>query len=40
LKLCVHPSDLAPGLMLGHDVELGEDLAQVAVVPADSDRHS
>jgi UDP-2-acetamido-3-amino-2,3-dideoxy-glucuronate N-acetyltransferase len=26
MKLCVHPSDLAPGLMLGHDVELGEDL--------------
>jgi len=26
VKLCVHPSDLAPGLMLGHDVELGSDL--------------
>ena len=26
MKHCVHPSDLAPGLMLGHDVELGEDL--------------
>jgi acetyltransferase-like isoleucine patch superfamily enzyme len=26
VKLCVHPSDLAPGLMLGHDVQLGSDL--------------
>jgi acetyltransferase-like isoleucine patch superfamily enzyme len=26
VKFCVHPSDLAPGLMLGHDVELGSDL--------------
>jgi acetyltransferase-like isoleucine patch superfamily enzyme len=26
VKLCVHPSELAPGLMLGHDVELGSDL--------------
>ena len=26
MKLCVHPSDLAPGLMLGHDVVLGADL--------------
>ena len=26
MKLCVHPSDLAPGLMLGHDVQLGSDL--------------
>ena len=26
VKHCVHPSDLAPGLMLGHDVELGEDI--------------
>jgi UDP-2-acetamido-3-amino-2,3-dideoxy-glucuronate N-acetyltransferase len=26
VKLCVHPSDLAPGLMLGHDVQLGDDL--------------
>jgi UDP-2-acetamido-3-amino-2,3-dideoxy-glucuronate N-acetyltransferase len=24
MKHCVHPSDLAPGLMLGHDVEIGE----------------
>jgi acetyltransferase-like isoleucine patch superfamily enzyme len=27
MKHCVHPSDLAPGLMLGHDVVLGTDLA-------------
>ena len=26
MKHCVHPSDLAPGLMLGHDVELGEEI--------------
>jgi acetyltransferase-like isoleucine patch superfamily enzyme len=26
VKLCVHPSDLAPGLMLGHQVELGAQL--------------
>jgi acetyltransferase-like isoleucine patch superfamily enzyme len=26
LKLCVHSSDLAPGLMLGHQVELGSGL--------------
>ena len=26
MKHCVHPSDLAPGLMLGDDVELGEDV--------------
>jgi acetyltransferase-like isoleucine patch superfamily enzyme len=26
VKPCVHPSDLAPGLMIGHDVELGSDL--------------
>jgi acetyltransferase-like isoleucine patch superfamily enzyme len=26
MKLCVHPSDLAPGLMLGHEVQLGSDL--------------
>jgi UDP-2-acetamido-3-amino-2,3-dideoxy-glucuronate N-acetyltransferase len=26
VKHRVHPSDLAPGLMLGHDVELGEDV--------------
>jgi acetyltransferase-like isoleucine patch superfamily enzyme len=26
VKLCVHPSDLAPGLMLGHEVELGAEL--------------
>jgi acetyltransferase-like isoleucine patch superfamily enzyme len=26
VKLCVHPSDLAPGLMLGHEVQLGSDL--------------
>ena len=26
MKHCVHPSDLAPGLMLGHDVELGDDI--------------
>ena len=26
MKHCVHPSDLAPGLMLGHDVVLGEEL--------------
>jgi UDP-2-acetamido-3-amino-2,3-dideoxy-glucuronate N-acetyltransferase len=26
VKLCVHASDLAPGLMLGHDVELGDAL--------------
>ena len=26
MKLCVHASDLAPGLMLGHDVELGDSL--------------
>ena len=26
MKHCVHPSDLAPGLMLGHDVEIGEDV--------------
>jgi UDP-3-O-[3-hydroxymyristoyl] glucosamine N-acyltransferase len=24
MKHCVHPSDLGPGLMLGHDVEIGE----------------
>jgi acetyltransferase-like isoleucine patch superfamily enzyme len=24
VKHCVHPSDLAPGLFLGHDVEIGE----------------
>jgi UDP-2-acetamido-3-amino-2,3-dideoxy-glucuronate N-acetyltransferase len=27
LKLCVHESDWAPGLMLGHDVEIGEDVS-------------
>ena len=32
MKLCVHPSDLAPGLMLGHDVELGEDLDLGALI--------
>ena len=26
MKLCVHSSDLAPGLMLGHEVELGTGL--------------
>jgi serine acetyltransferase len=26
VKLCVHASELAPGLMLGHDVELGSGL--------------
>ena len=26
MKHCVHPSDLAPGLMLGHDTELGDDI--------------
>jgi UDP-2-acetamido-3-amino-2,3-dideoxy-glucuronate N-acetyltransferase len=26
VKHCVHPSDRAPGLMLGHDVEIGEDV--------------
>ena len=26
MKFCVHPSELAPGLMLGHEVELGGDV--------------
>ena len=26
MKHRVHPSDLAPGLMLGHDTELGDDI--------------
>ena len=26
MKLCVHPSDLAPGLLIGHEVQLGSDL--------------
>jgi acetyltransferase-like isoleucine patch superfamily enzyme len=26
VKLCVHPSDLAPGLMVGHEVQLGSHL--------------
>jgi acetyltransferase-like isoleucine patch superfamily enzyme len=26
VKLCVHPSELAPGLMVGHDVQLGSEL--------------
>jgi acetyltransferase-like isoleucine patch superfamily enzyme len=26
MKFCVHPSELAPGLMLGHDVELGDEV--------------
>jgi UDP-3-O-[3-hydroxymyristoyl] glucosamine N-acyltransferase len=32
VKHCVHPSELAPGLMLGHDVEIGEEAELGAAV--------